>query len=118
MVETLTNDDTYEIIIDEGETWTISVEYQDSDGSVIPLTGYTAHLRVRPFPSSEPVATYTDATGHIVIDGLNGELTITLSDEDTTDLGVGEYFYDLGVTSGGVTDKLLRGKIIVRFANA
>jgi hypothetical protein len=54
----------------------------------------------------------TNTTGEIVIDALNGRVTVTLS-ATQTDITSQRYAYDMVFDSGSVITRILEGKFIV-----
>ena len=119
MAETqvIKEDEDIDLEYEDGETWVLGVEYKDSDNNIIPLTGYTASFRIKKNPSTDTLLELTEIDG-IDIDEAQGELTITLTEDQTTELGVERYVYDLRVRSTvPFTTKLMRGHISGKFAN-
>lgn len=77
------------------------------------LTNYTATMTVRPFlGSSTTTLLATNGNGRLVIDGINGRITITLSATDTN-LNPEPYVYDIVLNSGSVITRILEGQFIV-----
>lgn len=71
-------------------------------------------MTVRPFvgaTTTTVVATTTN--GEIVLDAINGRVTVTLSDTVTGAISAGRYAYDLVLDSGSVVTRILEGKFIV-----
>lgn len=61
---------TYDLHIDAGATFNVSFVYTNADGTVYPLTGYTASMQIRPSATSTTLSasvtpTITVATGQI-----------------------------------------------------
>jgi hypothetical protein len=78
----------------------------------VDLTGYTATMQFRPFTGS-PVLLY-DASSDIILGGVAGTITLTISATDTETFTWGPAVYDLLLTdsSGNVT-ALLKGSVNV-----
>lgn len=99
-----------DIEIVKGDDYSHVVNLQTRVGSVytpIDITGrvYTAQIRK---VKTQAVA---DATFTCVVtDALNGEITITMASEITTDLKIGCYYWDLQQDASGVVNTILSGE--------
>ena len=84
-----------------------------TDGVPWNLTNYTATMTVRPFAGATTTTLLaTNANGKLVLDGINGRITIKLSATDTT-LKAEPYVYDLVLNSGSEITRILEGQFIV-----
>lgn len=71
-------------------------------------------MTVRPFVgSSTTTVVASTANGLMVFDALNGRITVTIPASTTEDFSAGRYVYDLVVTTGATTTRLLEGKFTV-----
>jgi hypothetical protein len=106
---------TYNFEIEQGTTTVKVLQYTDSSGNPIPLTGYTARMQMRPTVGS--LIKYLDlatspGTG-IVITALTGVITITISAATSATIPT-DGVYDLEIESGsGVVTRLLQGAISI-----
>jgi hypothetical protein len=101
----------YSFVIDQGADWYLNIEYKDSAGAAINLTGYTAAMQFRLTVSSATSAlTLTQAAG-ITITGATGNLAIRATAAQTGALeDSAKYDYDLEITSpAGVVTRLIQG---------
>jgi len=115
---------TYDIVIDQGATWSLSVTWQDPTGNGINLTGYTARAMVRKAPADNDGDVLADLryhaelpageTGITFTDPVNGELLAQISADDTAAMPPGAWVWDLELESAGQTTRLLMGDAIVR----
>ena len=98
------------LYIDQGTDYTITVDVTDSAGDVLDLTGYTATAQVRKtYTSSSLSATFTTS-----INASAGQVTISLTDTQTSALQAGRYVYDLNIESGGVVKtRFIEGQAVV-----
>lgn len=98
------------LYIDQGTDYTITVDVTDSAGDVLDLTGYTATAQVRKtYTSSSLSATFTTS-----INAAAGQVTISLTDTQTSALQAGRYVYDLNIESGGgVKTRVIEGQAVV-----
>ena len=74
----------YNFLMDIGSTYTVQLVYNDPNGDPIDLTGYTAKMQLRlKYGATTAALTLTTGGGGIVIDGPNGTINITATDEQT-----------------------------------
>jgi hypothetical protein len=103
----------YNFTIEQGATLVRHFIYKDSNGAVVPLTGYTARMQVRQFKDSSTVLLEaTTANGKLVITPAAGKITLTVSATElnaiTFDVGV----YDLEIeSSSGLVTRLIEGTV-------
>lgn len=101
--------------IQQGETYSVSFTWQESDGTPIDLSTYTAHMQVRrnyaDADKTDPVVDITDEDS-ITLDD-EGNIFIVLTDDVTADIAAGTYVYDLELTNDGTVTKLLTGTVNV-----
>ena len=97
--------------VDQNATFSFVLEYKDDDGNAIDLTGASAKMQVRDTKGGAKLAvTLTSPSGGIVIDQLNGKLTIKMPPTQTHKLFYPKSSYDLMVVdSNGNKIKLLEG---------
>jgi len=88
------------IFIDQGATFSTTLTINDSTGSALNLTGFSAIAQIRKSPSSSTSVSFTTA---FAADRSTGQITISLTDTLTTALEAGRYNYDVLITSGGGT---------------
>jgi hypothetical protein len=102
----------YDLLIDQGATLNIVATWNNSAGTPINLTGYTARMSVRAtFSSATTVLDLNTANSGIALGGAAGTITITASATTTGALTApfsGVYDLEL-VSSGGVVTRLLEG---------
>jgi hypothetical protein len=96
------------IVIDQGTTFSTSINLSNDDGSAKDLSDYTARAQLR---KSYYTNTYTSFTTSKV--NLTGELTISLTAEQTSSLKAGRYVYDVEIESSAETLRVLEGIITV-----
>jgi hypothetical protein len=106
---------TYNITMDQGAQWTLTVVYEDSNGNPIDLTGYTARMQLRKkFDSTTAVLTLATGGQGIVITPLTGTLELTATTAQMLAIEGGIYVYDLELTNAGVVTRLMMGSATVR----
>ena len=98
------------IFIDQGTDFSVTVDVTDANGSPLNLSGYTAASQIRKsYASSSASATFTTS-----ISVSSGQVTMSLTDTQTSGLAAGRYLYDLNITSSAsVTSRVVEGQVIV-----
>ena len=102
----------YNIICDQGSTFQRVIEIKDTDGTIFPLTGYTARMQIRrEVDASATLMELTIANGRIVVYGALGTIELKLSASETASITRSGY-YDLEIvkTATGEVQKVLRGE--------
>jgi D-Tyr-tRNAtyr deacylase len=98
------------LYIDQGTDFSITVDVTDSAGETLDLSNYTAAAQIRKTYSSSTVS----ATFATSIAELAGQVTISLTDTQTSAIEAGRYVYDLNITSAaGVVTRVIEGQAIV-----
>jgi hypothetical protein len=99
--------------VDQNTTFTFIVEYKDSNGNAVNLTGSSAKLQVRDTKGGTKLAvSLTSPSGGIVIDAALGKLTIKMTPTQTSKLFYPKSEYDLMLTDSNFNKtKLLEGFI-------
>lgn len=108
---------THAITLDQGASFSLLMVWRNKrTKEPISLVGYTARMKVKAKTTGYPLLkTLTTENGGITLGGVEGSITLTMSDEETAALKAGTHSYDLELedASGHVT-KLLRGSFVVR----
>jgi hypothetical protein len=99
--------------VDQNTTFTFVVEYKDSNGNPISLTGASAKLQVRDTKGGAKLAvSLTSPSGGITIDAALGKLTVKMTPTQTSKLFYPKSEYDLMLTDSNFNKtKLLEGFI-------
>ena len=100
---------TYNITLQRRADYSVLLQFKDSTGTVINLTGYTAYAQVwnegRTTKYADFSIAYTDRT--------NGQITISLTDTQTATF-IDELRYDVLLEDGsGIREYYLEGVIFV-----
>ena len=88
------------LFVDQGADFTTTVTVNDSDGTSLDLTNYTALAMIRKTYDSATATTFTSTFDS---DRTTGKITISLTDTQTTALESGRYVYDLVITDASST---------------
>jgi len=85
------------IVRKRGDTKSINLTLTDSDGAVLPITGFTFTLSVTNLKEPESADYVFQSTGTIT-DGPNGKVSfpISVGDSDNT----GDFYYDVEMVDG------------------
>lgn len=95
------------LFIDQDADFTTTVTINDSNGSALDLTSYTALAMIRKTYQSTSATTFTST---FASDRTTGQITISLTDTQTADLEAGRYVYDLVITdSSGTKTRVVEG---------
>lgn len=105
----------FDITINQGATFELTVTWKDSTGAAINLTGYSARMQVREtYSSASTIVSLTNGSG-ITLGGAAGTIAILISATTTAALTApfsGVYDLEL-VSAGGVVTRLLQGAATV-----
>ena len=106
----------YNIIADQGSTFTRQLTWNDSAGSAVNLTGYTARMDIRSSidAAGAAVLSLTTTNGRIVLGGSAGTINLTAEATATQAVESGNYVYDLEVVSGSTVTRLIQGSFTLR----
>jgi len=113
----------YSFIIEQGATFTVELQYKDSNGVPIDLTGYSGRMQVRPNAASSTVyitlssSLNPDGTG-INFSGSNGStpptsgsIGLCISAASSSLLNFDIAAYDLEIYSGSFVSRILEGQV-------
>lgn len=112
----------YNIVVEQGGTFTLQITYKDSSGSAIDLTNYAARMEIRQaYTSASALVTLTSASGGsgdtsgIALGGAAGTITVVIAAATTGSLtapATNVYDLELIAQNGSVT-RLVEGKATV-----
>jgi hypothetical protein len=117
----------YSFVIEQGATLNLELQYKDSTGTPIDLTGCAGKMQIRPSISS-PTASITlssslaaDGTG-LNFSGSNGttpptsgSIGVYISAVSSSMLDFNTGVYDLEITSGSFVTRILEGQVKLSF---
>lgn len=85
-----------ELFLEKGASFNTTITLNDVNGNLYDLTGYTANSQIRKsYYSANAVATFTTAFSNNPADG---DLTLSLSYQQTANIAPGRYVYDVYLT--------------------
>ena len=111
--------DAYNVVIDQGADWFFNVTYNNSNGTPVNITNYSAALQLRSYPDAPTAAlSLTSAGGAgITITGATGLVAIHATATQTRAIDEGTYYYDLEITSPAsptaIVTRLIQGQAVV-----
>jgi hypothetical protein len=98
------------LTIDQGSTFTVTIDVTDASDNVLNLTGYSVAGQMRKTFDSTAFTAFT-AT---VQSAASGKVKITLTAAQTNALVSGRYVYDVEITSNeGIVTRVVEGQIEV-----
>ena len=96
------------LVIDQGQTFTFTLTLSNADGTAKDLSDYTVASQMR---KSYYTSTATDFTTAQV--NNTGEITISLTAAQTSNIKAGRYVYDIEIASSSETLRVLEGIVTV-----
>lgn len=106
--------DTYNLNIDAGATFSLSITWKDANNNAVDITNYTARMQIRKTYNSDTamVNLTTENGGISLTNAANGVLSVNITPAQTAALSNG--FYDLEIESPtGVVSRLIQGSVMV-----
>ena len=99
-----------ELLIEQGASFSTTVNVEDTAGAAINLTSYTAASQMR---KSYYATTYS-AISSVITGNANGEITLTMTSANTANLAPGRYVFDLVITAPTtIKTRVVEGIIVV-----
>lgn len=103
---------TLPLSVEQSCTFNTTLQYTDSAGTPINLTGYTAQMVLK--WSDGTTYTLSTSNGHITITPLTGTLVLTIPAGQTANFQTGSVAkYELRITIGSTVTSLLKGSFSV-----
>lgn len=98
------------LILDQGSTFTTTVEVTDENDDPIDLTGYTGAGQIRKHYTSSNATPFSISLG-----GATGTISLSLTAVQTANLVAGRYVFDVELTStgSGAVSRILEGIVTV-----
>lgn len=101
---------TRNLTIDQGTTFSISIELSDALDNPLDLTEYEIRAQLRKSYGSNTFTEFSTSSGD---NPENGEITLSLTSEQTTLLRSGRYVYDIEIENDDEVVRVLEGIITV-----
>jgi len=103
----------YDITIEQGATFAMSLTWKDSTGNPVNLTGYTARMQVRTNYEAEDTLVSLVSPTDIILGGALGTIAVTIAASVTQSLQLDEAVYDLELVNGATVTRLIQGRAII-----
>ena len=95
------------LVIDQGTTYSVVINLDDENGDPLNVGGYTSRAQMRKHYTSSNAVSFTTALA-------NGQLTLSLSSNQSSDIVAGRYVYDAEIIDGsGNVTRIVEGMITV-----
>lgn len=106
----------YDITIEQGATFRLSLVWKDSSNVPVNLTGYTARMQVRrSYTDTVIQLAMTTESGSITLGGSAGTINVVSAATATEDIAARAGVYDLELmSSDGVVTRLVEGKVTIK----
>ena len=115
----------YHLIIEQGATLNLEIQYKDSAGTAVNLTGYSGKMQIRSDYADNSPTTYITLSSSLATDGTGLNFSGSNGTTPPTSGSIGIYIsaasssvftfdtarYDLEITSGSVVTRLLQGDV-------
>ena len=97
------------ITIDQGTTFSTTIDVTDEDGNIVNLTGFTGAAQMRKHYTSPTYYAFT-----VSVSAITGEVTLSMTANATNNVAPGRYVYDCELTdSNGTVSRLVEGIVTV-----
>jgi hypothetical protein len=107
----------YNIVADQGSTFSRTILWRDPAKKPILLEGYTARMKVRNPKTFDLILELTTENGRITLGATNGQIVLNIPDDVMSAIPEDRYVYDLelvGPSADIYVYKLLNGNFVVR----
>jgi hypothetical protein len=113
----------YNIVIEQGATYQVEIQYKDSNNLPIDLSGYNGRMQIRPSIDSTTVYVALSSSLNADGSGLNfsgsngttsptsGSIGIFISATSSSLLTFASGVYDLEIQTGSLVTRLLQGNV-------
>jgi hypothetical protein len=105
----------YDFTIVTNTDFSRTLTWNDENGNPVNLTGWSAHMQIRSWPTPSLLADISTTAGTIGLGGGAGTITLRIAASVTSVIPAGVAKYDLFVTNvSSLTSCLLYGDVIVQ----
>jgi hypothetical protein len=115
----------YSLLIEQGTTLDIELQYRDSSDTPIDLTGYSGKMQIKNSYADTATVTYATLSSDILPDGTglnfsgssgdnpptSGTIGVFISAATSSNFNFDTAYYDIEITTGSIVTRLLQGTI-------
>lgn len=95
--------------LDQHASFSRVIRITSANGASQNLVNYTANMQLRKSYYTTSANTMTTT----ITDAANGQITLSMTAAETANLTPGRYVYDVMVTGGGISQRMLEGIVVV-----
>jgi hypothetical protein len=96
------------LIIDQGTTFSTSLNLTDENGDILDMNGYVANSQIRKWYTSTNSVSFSTS-----INTGAGTITLELSSNQTSNIASGRYVYDVEISDGISISRIVEGIVTV-----
>lgn len=97
------------IVVDQGSSFSTTINLTDTDDTVIDLTGYTGAAQMRKHYTSSNSVPFT-----VTLVAAEGTVSLALTANATANVVAGRYVYDVELTDpNGIVSRIVEGIVTV-----
>jgi hypothetical protein len=115
----------YSLLIEQGATLNLELQYKDSNNTPIDLTGYSGKMQIKNNYADSATTTYATLSSSLNSDGTglnfsgsngtnpptSGTIGIFISATTASNFNFDTAYYDIEITTGSIVTRLLQGTI-------
>ena len=101
----------YNLNIEQGARFGVQFIWKDKDGNPVDLSGFTGQIQFREEKDSATPLYDSDTNSDITLGPDPGSISFNIDTPSTGGFEFDNAYYDLEMTSGGETERLLEGRV-------
>lgn len=98
------------LVVDQGSTFTTTIDVTDEDGEIVDLTDYTGVAQLRKHYTSSNSVSFS-----VSITAAEGKVTLSMNAAQTANIVAGRYVYDVELTNttANTVSRIVEGIVTV-----